>query len=130
MEKEWDHVFVFSFCSTLGGLPASALSSEAEPPSLDHPRSDGLQGEVHTVGPCSLPGPSVSCCALSFQVDLDTGLSEFAVTQRRLVHGWNEFVSDSTEPVWKKYLDQVGPRCPPALLSPQGRAAAASPDID
>ncbi|KAM4833675.1 calcium-transporting ATPase type 2C member 2 [Thomomys bottae] len=39
-------------------------------------------------------------------VDLDNGLSEFAVAQRRLVHGWNEFIADNTEPVWKKYLDQ------------------------
>ncbi|OWK16393.1 hypothetical protein Celaphus_00004003, partial [Cervus elaphus hippelaphus] len=39
-------------------------------------------------------------------VDLQNGLSEFSVTQRRLVHGWNEFVADNTEPVWKKYLDQ------------------------
>ncbi|XP_048211506.1 LOW QUALITY PROTEIN: calcium-transporting ATPase type 2C member 2 [Perognathus longimembris pacificus] len=39
-------------------------------------------------------------------VDLDRGLSEFAVTQRRLVHGWNEFIADNIEPVWKKYLDQ------------------------
>ncbi|VTJ51302.1 Hypothetical predicted protein [Marmota monax] len=39
-------------------------------------------------------------------VDLDNGLSEFAVTQRRLVHGWNEFVADNAEPAWKKYLDQ------------------------
>uniref|UniRef100_A0A8C5XMN3 Calcium-transporting ATPase n=1 Tax=Microcebus murinus TaxID=30608 RepID=A0A8C5XMN3_MICMU len=39
-------------------------------------------------------------------VDLHTGLSELAVTQRRLVHGWNEFVADHAEPVWKKYLDQ------------------------
>ena len=46
---------------------------------------------------------------LSFQVDLHTGLSEFSVTQRRLAHGWNEFVADNSEPVWKKYLDQVGP---------------------
>ncbi|XP_021787919.1 calcium-transporting ATPase type 2C member 2 isoform X2 [Papio anubis] len=43
---------------------------------------------------------------LSFQVDLNTGLSEFSVTQRRLAHGWNEFVADNSEPVWKKYLDQ------------------------
>uniref|UniRef100_A0A8C5JXF3 Calcium-transporting ATPase n=1 Tax=Jaculus jaculus TaxID=51337 RepID=A0A8C5JXF3_JACJA len=42
----------------------------------------------------------------AFYVDLDRGLSEFAVAQRRLVHGWNEFVADNTEPVWKKYLDQ------------------------
>ncbi|XP_053409526.1 calcium-transporting ATPase type 2C member 2 isoform X1 [Nycticebus coucang] len=39
-------------------------------------------------------------------VDLQTGLSEFSVAQRRLVHGWNEFVADNTEPIWKKYLDQ------------------------
>ncbi|XP_021112260.1 calcium-transporting ATPase type 2C member 2 isoform X8 [Heterocephalus glaber] len=44
--------------------------------------------------------------AEALSVDLDRGLSEFAVTQRRLVHGWNEFVADNTEPVWKKYLDQ------------------------
>ncbi|XP_033613788.1 calcium-transporting ATPase type 2C member 2 isoform X2 [Fukomys damarensis] len=44
--------------------------------------------------------------AKALSVDLDSGLSEFAVTQRRLVHGWNEFVAGNTEPVWKKYLDQ------------------------
>ncbi|XP_054856214.1 calcium-transporting ATPase type 2C member 2 [Eublepharis macularius] len=41
-----------------------------------------------------------------FQVDLETGLSEFSVLQRRVKHGWNEFAVDNTEPVWKKYLDQ------------------------
>uniref|UniRef100_A0A8D2E0Z9 Calcium-transporting ATPase n=1 Tax=Sciurus vulgaris TaxID=55149 RepID=A0A8D2E0Z9_SCIVU len=44
--------------------------------------------------------------ARAFHVDLHKGLSEFAVTQRRLVHGWNEFVTDNAEPAWKKYLDQ------------------------
>ncbi|XP_054524500.1 calcium-transporting ATPase type 2C member 2 isoform X1 [Pan troglodytes] len=44
--------------------------------------------------------------AKAFCVDLHTGLSEFSVTQRRLAHGWNEFVADNSEPVWKKYLDQ------------------------
>ncbi|XP_077610302.1 calcium-transporting ATPase type 2C member 2 [Crocuta crocuta] len=44
--------------------------------------------------------------AKAFYVDLQKGLSEFSVSQRRLVHGWNEFVTDSAEPVWKKYLDQ------------------------
>lgn len=48
------------------------------------------------------------CLTVSFQVDLQNGLSEFSVSQRRQVHGWNEFVADHTEPVWKKYLDQVG----------------------
>lgn len=55
-------------------------------------------------GPATVTHPTIT---LSFQVDLDSGLSEFAVAQRRLVHGWNEFVTDNTEPVWKKYLDQV-----------------------
>lgn len=27
--------------------------------------------------------------------------------QRRLKHGWNEFSVENTEPIWKKYLDQV-----------------------
>lgn len=52
---------------------------------------------------------SGSLYLVAFQVDLNTGLSEFSVTQRRLAHGWNEFVADNSEPVWKKYLDQVGP---------------------
>ncbi|NP_081198.1 calcium-transporting ATPase type 2C member 2 [Mus musculus] len=56
------------------------------------------------------PGEACKCSreelARAFHVDLDSGLSEFAVAQRRLVHGWNEFVTDNAEPVWKKYLDQ------------------------
>ncbi|XP_033700176.1 calcium-transporting ATPase type 2C member 2 isoform X3 [Tursiops truncatus] len=60
----------------------------------------------------ALPAKEASKChredlAKAFYVDLQNGLSEFSVTQRRLVHGWNEFVADNTEPVWKKYLDQV-----------------------
>uniref|UniRef100_A0A8C3IHU1 Calcium-transporting ATPase n=1 Tax=Chrysemys picta bellii TaxID=8478 RepID=A0A8C3IHU1_CHRPI len=43
---------------------------------------------------------------ISRQVDLQTGLSEFSVLQRRITHGWNEFIVDNTEPIWKKYLDQ------------------------
>ncbi|NWQ75135.1 AT2C2 ATPase, partial [Columbina picui] len=39
-------------------------------------------------------------------VDLQTGLSECSVLQRRLKHGWNEFSVENTEPIWKKYLDQ------------------------
>ncbi|NWH67231.1 AT2C2 ATPase, partial [Geococcyx californianus] len=44
--------------------------------------------------------------AKALNVDLQTGLSEFAVLQRRLKHGWNEFSVENTEPIWKKYLDQ------------------------
>ncbi|NWR72321.1 AT2C2 ATPase, partial [Centropus unirufus] len=42
----------------------------------------------------------------ALNVDLQTGLSEFSVLQRRLKHGWNEFSVENTEPIWKKYLDQ------------------------
>ncbi|EMP36232.1 Calcium-transporting ATPase type 2C member 2, partial [Chelonia mydas] len=44
--------------------------------------------------------------AKSLHVDLQTGLSDFSVLQRRITHGWNEFTVDNTEPIWKKYLDQ------------------------
>ncbi|XP_058384367.1 calcium-transporting ATPase type 2C member 2 isoform X2 [Diceros bicornis minor] len=59
----------------------------------------------------ALPPKEASKChkedlAKAFYVDLQNGLSEFSVTQRRLVHGWNEFVANNTEPAWKKYLDQ------------------------
>ncbi|XP_032342772.1 calcium-transporting ATPase type 2C member 2 isoform X2 [Camelus ferus] len=83
------------------------------------------RGELETLidGPCelkaiekektvvALPPKEASKChredlAKAFYVDLQNGLSEFSVTQRRLVHGWNEFVADNTEPMWKKYLDQ------------------------
>ncbi|NXN72585.1 AT2C2 ATPase, partial [Himantopus himantopus] len=44
--------------------------------------------------------------AKALNVDLQTGLSETSVLQRRLKHGWNEFSVENTEPIWKKYLDQ------------------------
>ncbi|XP_049660522.1 calcium-transporting ATPase type 2C member 2 isoform X2 [Accipiter gentilis] len=44
--------------------------------------------------------------AKALNVDLQTGLPEFSVLQRRLKHGWNEFSVENTEPIWKKYLDQ------------------------
>ncbi|XP_009968811.1 calcium-transporting ATPase type 2C member 2 [Tyto alba] len=44
--------------------------------------------------------------AKALNVDLQTGLSEFSVLQRRLKHGWNEFSVENAEPIWKKYLDQ------------------------
>ncbi|XP_029463959.1 calcium-transporting ATPase type 2C member 2 isoform X2 [Rhinatrema bivittatum] len=39
-------------------------------------------------------------------VDLQIGLSDFSILQRRVKHGWNEFKMDSVEPIWKKYLGQ------------------------
>ncbi|NXA98207.1 AT2C2 ATPase, partial [Melanocharis versteri] len=44
--------------------------------------------------------------ARALNVNLQTGLSEFSVLQRRSKHGWNEFSVENTEPIWKKYLDQ------------------------
>ncbi|XP_030327099.1 calcium-transporting ATPase type 2C member 2 isoform X1 [Strigops habroptila] len=44
--------------------------------------------------------------AKALNVNLQTGLSECSVLQRRLKHGWNEFSVENTEPIWKKYLDQ------------------------
>ncbi|NWR26963.1 AT2C2 ATPase, partial [Tachuris rubrigastra] len=44
--------------------------------------------------------------ARALNVDLQTGLSEFSVHQRRLKHGWNEFSVEKKETIWKKYLDQ------------------------
>ncbi|NXD20942.1 AT2C2 ATPase, partial [Spelaeornis formosus] len=44
--------------------------------------------------------------ARALNIDLQTGLSEFSVLQRRSKHGWNEFSVENTEPIWKKYLDQ------------------------
>ncbi|KAI1235577.1 hypothetical protein IHE44_0002458 [Lamprotornis superbus] len=44
--------------------------------------------------------------ARALRVDLQAGLSEFSVLQRRSKHGWNEFSVENTEPIWKKYLDQ------------------------
>ncbi|XP_026519518.1 calcium-transporting ATPase type 2C member 2-like [Terrapene carolina triunguis] len=58
------------------------------------------------------PPPKEACkchkedLAKSLHVDLQAGLSEFSVLQRRITHGWNEFIVDNTEPIWKKYLDQ------------------------
>ncbi|KAM9288986.1 calcium-transporting ATPase type 2C member 2 [Morus bassanus] len=44
--------------------------------------------------------------AKALNVDLQSGLSEFSVLQRRLKHGWNEFSVENSKPIWKKYLDQ------------------------
>ena len=40
--------------------------------------------------------------------DSVTGLSEGDVLVRRRTVGWNEFNISTSEPLWKKYFDQVG----------------------
>ncbi|XP_044284009.1 calcium-transporting ATPase type 2C member 2 [Varanus komodoensis] len=62
--------------------------------------------DVSAISPREACKSSTEELAKTLQVDLQKGLSEDSVLQRRVKHGWNEFVVDHTEPVWKKYLDQ------------------------
>ena len=43
-----------------------------------------------------------------FQADLQNGLTSGEVAQRRRLYGFNEFDISEDEPLWKKYLGQVG----------------------
>uniref|UniRef100_A0A2I3RL79 Calcium-transporting ATPase n=1 Tax=Pan troglodytes TaxID=9598 RepID=A0A2I3RL79_PANTR len=92
-----------------GGCQYQALEKDEEEALIDE------QSELKAIEKekkvTALPPKEACKCqkedlAKAFCVDLHTGLSEFSVTQRRLAHGWNEFVADNSEPVWKKYLDQ------------------------
>ncbi|KAG2469841.1 CMIP protein, partial [Polypterus senegalus] len=49
---------------------------------------------------------SIEELASDLQVDLHVGLSHSSVLERRKKHGWNEFMVDNNEPIWKKYLSQ------------------------
>ncbi|XP_059849150.1 calcium-transporting ATPase type 2C member 2-like isoform X2 [Hypanus sabinus] len=40
------------------------------------------------------------------QADLENGLTEVQVLERRHKFGWNDFEVDKPEPIWKKYLGQ------------------------
>uniref|UniRef100_A0A8C9UVM3 Calcium-transporting ATPase n=1 Tax=Spermophilus dauricus TaxID=99837 RepID=A0A8C9UVM3_SPEDA len=94
--------------------PAQEHESDA---CIDGPRELKASEKERSV-PALPPKEACKChkedLARALHVDLDNGLSEFAVTQRRMVHGWNEFVADNAEPVWKKYLDQARPPGLPA----------------
>ncbi|XP_017399110.1 calcium-transporting ATPase type 2C member 2 isoform X1 [Cebus imitator] len=92
-----------------GGREYQALEKDEEEALIDE--QNELKAIEKEKKVTALPPKEACKChiedlANAFCVDLHTGLSEFSVTQRRLVHGWNEFVADTTEPVWKKYLDQ------------------------
>jgi len=56
-------------------------------------------------------GMSYHDIALELEVDIHVGISEFEVGQRRRNHGYNEFDITDDEPMWKKYLGQVGYHC-------------------
>uniref|UniRef100_H9GDC9 Calcium-transporting ATPase n=1 Tax=Anolis carolinensis TaxID=28377 RepID=H9GDC9_ANOCA len=84
-------------------------SKEAEEEATDE--ESGLKPAEEEKEVAALPPKEACKChteelAKILQVDLQKGLSEVSVLQRRIKHGWNEFVVDKTEPIWKKYLDQ------------------------
>jgi len=56
-------------------------------------------------------GMSYHDIALQLEVDIQVGLSEFEVGQRRRNHGYNEFDITDDEPMWKKYLGQARSHC-------------------
>jgi len=49
--------------------------------------------------------------AVQLEVDIQVGLSEYEVGQRRRNHGYNEFDITDEEPLWKKYLGQACYQC-------------------
>uniref|UniRef100_G1RK62 Calcium-transporting ATPase n=1 Tax=Nomascus leucogenys TaxID=61853 RepID=G1RK62_NOMLE len=104
---------VYKFLKKLGfsggGHQYQALEKDEEEALIDE--QSELKATEKEKKVTALPPKEACKCqkedlAKAFCVDLHTGLSEFSVTQRRLAHGWNEFVADNSEPVWKKYLDQ------------------------
>jgi len=46
--------------------------------------------------------------AHQLETDAQVGLAESEVGRRRKNHGYNEFEIADDEPLWKKYLGQVG----------------------
>ncbi|XP_043937408.1 calcium-transporting ATPase type 2C member 2 [Protopterus annectens] len=82
----------------------TALCTELEESyELEIPEKDDDVKMVPSKEACKL---SVEQLAKDLHVDIQEGLSENSVTQRRKKHGWNEFMPDQSEPIWKKYLEQ------------------------
>ena len=50
---------------------------------------------------------TVSDVVEATRTNIDTGLNQSEVTQRRSYHGFNEFEISKEEPLWKKYLGEV-----------------------
>ena len=50
------------------------------------------------------------------EVDIQVGLSDYEVGQRRRNHGYNEFDITDDEPLWKKYLGQASSHCVISVL--------------
>ncbi|XP_066494051.1 calcium-transporting ATPase type 2C member 2 [Tiliqua scincoides] len=80
--------------------PEEEAEEETELKAIEHEK------EVMALPPKEACKCHVDDLAKMLQVDLQKGLPEFSVLHRRVKHGWNEFVADNIEPVWKKYLDQ------------------------
>lgn len=52
-------------------------------------------------------GASYSDVAQRLNTDVHSGLTHAEASQRRRIHGFNEFNIAEEEPLWKKYLQQV-----------------------
>ncbi|XP_065589174.1 calcium-transporting ATPase type 2C member 2 [Cyrtonyx montezumae] len=94
--------------------PSARLTQRYQPLGSAEPEEESQECELKVIEQKEvtvlLPKDACKChkedLAKALNVDLQTGLSEISVLQRRLKHGWNEFSVDATEPIWKKYLDQ------------------------
>ncbi|XP_055340164.1 calcium-transporting ATPase type 2C member 1-like [Paramacrobiotus metropolitanus] len=49
---------------------------------------------------------SVEEVTRTLETDLDNGLSDYEVSERKKVHGYNEFSEKEEAPIWQKYLEQ------------------------
>ncbi|KAM9509383.1 LOW QUALITY PROTEIN: calcium-transporting ATPase type 2C member 2 [Guaruba guarouba] len=121
-EPEEEEVRI-GYCKTLDASRNFLNIQQAKFPNITSGTFEVPQTHVQTHEECELniieqekevavlpPKDACKChkedLAKALNVDLQTGLSERSVLQRRLKHGWNEFSVENTEPIWKKYLDQ------------------------
>ncbi|XP_015270408.1 PREDICTED: calcium-transporting ATPase type 2C member 2 [Gekko japonicus] len=86
--------------------PLGSRDLEGEPEDESALKAVEREKDITALPPKEACKCQIDDLAKIFQVDLERGLSEISVLQRRVKHGWNEFVVDNTEPIWKKYLDQ------------------------
>uniref|UniRef100_A0A8C3XD23 Calcium-transporting ATPase n=1 Tax=Cyanoderma ruficeps TaxID=181631 RepID=A0A8C3XD23_9PASS len=99
-QKRWLLRFVQKYQPLGSGEPGEEPREECELKIIEQ------ENEVAALPPKDACKCHKEDLARALNVDLQAGLSEFSVLQRRSKHGWNEFSVENTEPMWKKYLDQ------------------------
>ncbi|XP_034973810.1 calcium-transporting ATPase type 2C member 2 [Zootoca vivipara] len=93
-------------CMSRKYQPVGSKEPEEEPEEESELKSVEEEKEVTALPPKEACKRHAEELAKMLQVDIQKGLSEVSVLHRRIKHGWNEFVIDNKQPVWKKYLDQ------------------------